>query len=220
MVKIRKVYEKGFTTIDNTILNDVSLSWKAKGLFVYLWSQSDEWNFYEKEVMNHASDGLASLRAGIHELEAKGYLLRKRQRKSGQVKGSIWLLKDSPKCDFLNQEKPDLEKPKQEKPKQENQNLTSTNLNKYQSKQKRIISLSEREENQKIRIKIVANYFEHWGHSLKPTEVKKLKTIVDNFNKDELEMQCEKALAYADDYPFGYLMVLLKNELEKKKIES
>lgn len=95
-MKIKKVYQKRFTTVDNTVLNDTNLSWKAKGLFVYLWSQADEWNFYETEVVKHSTDGIRSMRAGLHELEEKGYLSRKRERVGNRLKGSIWLLSETP----------------------------------------------------------------------------------------------------------------------------
>lgn len=78
------------------MLNDTNLSWKAKGLFVYLWSQADEWEFYETEVVKHSTDGIRSMRAGLHELEEKGYLSRKRERVGNRLRGSIWLLSETP----------------------------------------------------------------------------------------------------------------------------
>lgn len=53
MPKVKKVISKNFTVVDNTIINDARLSLKAKGLFVYLWSQADNWTYYEKEVVRH-----------------------------------------------------------------------------------------------------------------------------------------------------------------------
>ena len=77
-MRIKKQYQKGFTTVDNVVLNDTNLSWKAKGLFVYLWSQSDEWDFYESEVVKHSTDKIASLKSGLKELEQQGYLKRQK----------------------------------------------------------------------------------------------------------------------------------------------
>lgn len=130
MVRVKKLYKKNYTVIDNTVLQDTSISFKAKGIFAYLWMQSDTWNFYEKEVVKHSTDGISSLRAGIKELENHGYLLRQRKRVKGKLKDSMWFLSESPNLDFLKQEKLNLEKPKLE-----NQTLTSTNLNKYKHKQ-------------------------------------------------------------------------------------
>ncbi|PEH10068.1 Rep protein [Lactobacillus sp. UMNPBX2] len=119
-MRIKKQYQKGFTTVDNVVLNDTSLSWKAKGLFVYLWSQSDEWNFYETEVAKHSTDGIVSLKNGLKELEDQGYLKRQRVRdEQGKFKENEWILSESPM----------LEKPMLENLMLENHTLTNTNNN-------------------------------------------------------------------------------------------
>ena len=69
-MKVEKIRRKGFTVISNDVLNNTALSWKAKGIFAYLWSQSDSWNFYEVEVLKHSTDGKASLKAGLKEIQA------------------------------------------------------------------------------------------------------------------------------------------------------
>ena len=99
-MKIKKQYEKSFTIIDNAVLNNTNLSWKAKGLFVYLWSQADEWDYYETEIVKHSTDGLSSLKSGIKELEEQGYLRRERKRDGkGYFKENEWLLSDYPMCE-------------------------------------------------------------------------------------------------------------------------
>lgn len=132
MVRIRKEYSKGFTTTSNTIIRDERLTWKARGIFNYLWSMPDDWDFYAKEVANHAKDGIHSLDSGLEELAKYGYLERTRLRdKKGRFGAPVWILHDDPvdaqepKCDF-----PILEKPILEKPILENRTL----LNKYLTK--------------------------------------------------------------------------------------
>ena len=124
-MRIKKQYQKGFTTVDNLVLNDTKLSWKAKGLFVYLWSQSDEWDFYETEVVKHSTDKLGSLKSGLKELEHQGYLKRQILRDDkGKFKGNEWVLSDNPM--FKN---PISDNPMSEKPMSENHTLTNTNNN-------------------------------------------------------------------------------------------
>ena len=124
-MRIKKQYQKGFTTVDNLVLNDTNLSWKAKGLFVYLWSQSDEWDFYETEVVKHSTDGIASLKAGLKELETTGYLKRQRKRDDkGHLKENEWILFDNPML-----ENPMLDNPTYEKRILDNRTLTNTNNN-------------------------------------------------------------------------------------------
>lgn len=82
MVKIKKVYDKHYTVINNSVLNDVSLKCEDKGLFAYLWSQADEWDFYAKEVAKHSADSEDKIYKILRKLEEHGYLLRERQRNS------------------------------------------------------------------------------------------------------------------------------------------
>ena len=119
-MRIKKQYQKGFTTVDNVVLNDTSLSWKAKGLFVYLWSQADEWDFYESEVVKHSTDKIASLKSGLKELEQQRYLKRQRKRDDkGHLKENEWILSDNPM----------LENPMLDNPMLGNHTLTNTNNN-------------------------------------------------------------------------------------------
>ena len=124
-MKVEKVRRKGFTVISNDVLNNTSLSWKAKGIFAYLWSQSDSWNFYEVEVLKHSTDGKASLKAGLKELEFAGYLKRYRVRDGkGFLRESKWILSEEPMSDY-----PTLDNPTLENRTLENRTLTNTNYN-------------------------------------------------------------------------------------------
>lgn len=97
MTRIIKEYTNKFTVISNNEVQDKRLSWKARGIFSYLWSMPDNWDFYETEVTKHAPDGRNSLRTGLKELEKYGYLRRKRVRVNGHLGGTAWFLTDSPK---------------------------------------------------------------------------------------------------------------------------
>ncbi len=96
MPKIRKQYEKGFTTLDNTPLNDKNLTWKAKGLFAYLWSKPDDWDYRVTEVAKHSKDGVGSTSTGVNELEKAGYLQRKQNNDHGVFGDSVWTLSEKP----------------------------------------------------------------------------------------------------------------------------
>ena len=97
MTRIIKEYTNTFTVISNNEVQDKRLSWKARGIFSYLWSMPDNWDFYETEVTKHAPDGRNSLRTGLKELEKYGYLRRERVRVNGHLGGTAWFLTDSPK---------------------------------------------------------------------------------------------------------------------------
>lgn len=141
MTKIIKDVKNHYVNIDQQLIRDESLSWKARGIFMYLWSQTDEWDFYAKEVAKHATDGLDALNSGLEELEQRGYLSRKRKRdKEGRLKGTDWILhekpkKVSPKSKTPKPDFPTQDKPIQEKSIQENPTLSIINQKNYQLKE-------------------------------------------------------------------------------------
>lgn len=120
MAKIKKIYQKSFTTVDNTILNDESVTWKAKGLFTYLWSKPDNWNYSVKEVSKHAKDGRDSTSDGVQELEDHGYLKREQINEKGSFGSSVWTLSERPifnkPTKKQKEELPKPDKPLPEKP--------------------------------------------------------------------------------------------------------
>lgn len=156
-MRIKKQYQKGFTTVDNLVLNDTKLSWKAKGLFVYLWSQSDEWDFYETEVVKHSTDKLGSLKSGLKELEHQGYLKRQILRDDkGKFKGNEWVLSDNPM--FKN---PISDNPISDNPMSENHTLTNTNNNNINNN-KDESNTSEKNKDKKSKYNLNYTEFIEW----------------------------------------------------------
>lgn len=95
MVRLIKKTDGNYTHVNNQVLRDSRLTWKARGIFIYMWSQADNWNFYVSELAKHAADGEDSLQSGLKELERFGYLIRKpSQNKSGVFDGMEWVLVD------------------------------------------------------------------------------------------------------------------------------
>lgn len=135
MAKIIKKGNKNFTITSNKAIRDSRLTWEARGVFNYLWSQADEWTYRAKEVATHSPQGIDKLNKCLKELEKYGYLERKRNREGGMLKESIWTLTDSPKLDFPTQVKPKQVKPILAKPKQANPRLRNTNSKKQQVKE-------------------------------------------------------------------------------------
>lgn len=72
ILKINKK-ESNFTTISNDLLHDSRLSWKAKGILIYLLSKPQGWVVRENDMYNQSVDGYDSIRNGIRELKATGY---------------------------------------------------------------------------------------------------------------------------------------------------
>ncbi len=72
--------EDPFARIDKAIVYDNNISWKAKGILLYAFSQSSNDKLCKTEMMKHSSDGETSFDSGIKELEKKGYLYRVRAK--------------------------------------------------------------------------------------------------------------------------------------------
>lgn len=124
-----------FTQISNKLLQDTNLSWKARGLLVYLLSLPDDWDVYIKDLVNRAPDGYCSVVNAIEEMEKQGYLKRKRKTNGkGHFIGHEYLLKmpKNPECDFPNQGFPN-----QGFPNQGNPSLTNKQLRKKTSEDRK-----------------------------------------------------------------------------------
>lgn len=67
-----------FTQVANEVLISTTLSWKAKGIYAYLFSKPDGWEFSANRIKDEALDGRHTVLAALKELEKKGYLERKK----------------------------------------------------------------------------------------------------------------------------------------------
>ena len=72
---------KGFTIIQNEIINSGKVSLKALGLFLYLKSKPEDWRFSTIRIQKDFSDGLFAIRKAMNELEEVGLLERKKTKK-------------------------------------------------------------------------------------------------------------------------------------------
>lgn len=98
MATFRVYKESGnFVTVHKDFIHDSNISWKAKGILLYLLSRPDDWQIYETELEQHSTDGLSGLKSGIKELEEIGYIQRNRKRdKSGRLNGYEYLVYEQP----------------------------------------------------------------------------------------------------------------------------
>lgn len=71
-VKIKKT--KYYTMISNFVLNDLRLTWRAKGLWAFMMSLPDDWDYSVRGLATRAKDGRDSVTSGLNELKKYGYL--------------------------------------------------------------------------------------------------------------------------------------------------
>lgn len=75
MAKLKK-HVRNYTQVGNDITNDKKLSLKAKGLFLYILSKPENWNFSARLIATQNKDSIASVNTGLRELEDFGLINR------------------------------------------------------------------------------------------------------------------------------------------------
>lgn len=86
--------EHPWTTVPDSLAQDSDLSWKARGILLYLLSLPEEWTVRKYEIAENATDGSHALESGLDELEEAGYLERERVRNDGgQFSGYHYFLR-------------------------------------------------------------------------------------------------------------------------------
>lgn len=87
-----------YTVVRNKVLQNDNLHWKTRGIFAYMLSLPDDWEFFTTEIAKHSKhEGEKSVRGSLKELEENGYLIRIQPRDSNGQFGQLnWLLVDNP----------------------------------------------------------------------------------------------------------------------------
>lgn len=147
---IREKKERDYTVINNTVLKDERLSWKAKGVFCYLLSLPEDWVIYQSELLKHSTDGRESLRNAINELEEYGYLIIDKKRDEKGHFTAIYKIIENPN------EKTESGKTESENPTRENrhgktesENPTLLNTNKQNTNE---LNTNENEKSKRFTI--------------------------------------------------------------------
>ena len=101
--RIKKDKDNPYVMVNKALSANQALSWKAKGIMLYLLSLPDNWQVYESEITTHATDGLRSTRSGIKELISAGYIqrLQKRTEGSKHFAGYEYIVHEKPQANPL-----------------------------------------------------------------------------------------------------------------------
>lgn len=89
VIRIEK-HTKNFVIINKNFLEDKRLSFKSKGILTYLLSKPDDWTVRVNELISASTDGEASVRSALKELEACGYYRKYRVRTEDGSKIARW----------------------------------------------------------------------------------------------------------------------------------
>jgi hypothetical protein len=91
MAKIK--IERDFATIHNSVAQSNRLSLKAKGLYVYIQSKPDDWDFSAERISKEVKEGIRAVKSGLKELENVGLLKRiPKKEQNGKWAGYDYIL--------------------------------------------------------------------------------------------------------------------------------
>jgi hypothetical protein len=97
--RIKHVGSK-FTIVPNQIMDDPTISFRAKGIYAYLRSKPDDWEFRVPNIVRAGKEGRDAIQNALGELECAGYLERVANRKDdGKYNGWIWYVYETPQND-------------------------------------------------------------------------------------------------------------------------
>ena len=119
----RMIKNNNYTVMSNHHLQNQNLSLKAMGLMSKVLSLPDDWKYSVKGLAAYCRDGYESVRTGLSELEAEGYLVRRQIRNDrGQILCTEYIFRESPDMEIPELERAAIEAPgtevieKQEEP--------------------------------------------------------------------------------------------------------
>ncbi|MEQ2434440.1 hypothetical protein WMO65_25975, partial [Blautia sp. CLA-SR-H028] len=106
----RMVKNKNYTVMSNHHLQNPNLSLKAMGLMSKVLSLPDDWKYSVKGLAAYCRDGYESVRTGLSELEAEGYLVRRQIRNDrGQILCTEYIFRESPDMEIPELERAAIE---------------------------------------------------------------------------------------------------------------
>lgn len=184
--EVIKSYEHGFTPIGNAVLRS-GMSPKAIGILCIMLSLPKDWNYSIPGLAKILGEGKDSVRTGLNELKARGFLKIEQLRgDDGKIVGTCWTISDTPmelvaenptvvkKASQPEAKKAQEEKPYTENPPQQNKHRQNKQETKYSpyipqrgnvggekpiQKQKRTSRKKEQQEKQEQEAQLVQSLF-------------------------------------------------------------
>jgi len=113
-----KLYKQNipFGMVPNKLLNNENISLKAKGLFAFMQSKPDGWNFSVEGMSVQLKESKSAISSALIELENNGFVTRKKQQTCKGFITNYKLFFEKPIADFPTLENPTLENPTLENP--------------------------------------------------------------------------------------------------------
>lgn len=85
-----KKYDTGYTQVLNDVLYDKTISLRAKGIYAYLFSKPDGWQFHMAVIEKEVLESKGQMYTAIKELIEKGYITRRQINENGVFGGIVY----------------------------------------------------------------------------------------------------------------------------------
>ena len=117
IIRIKKK-EHPYVQVDKRVLEDSRLSWRAKGILVYLLTKPDGWTVKVADIWGKGQEGRGAVQACLKELEKHGYAQLVTIKGEGTTfAGKEWQVNEEPIGGFLAAtDKPKTDAPINRKP--------------------------------------------------------------------------------------------------------
>jgi len=99
MATIRVARRDRWTTIAQATVNDETLSYRARGVLVWLLDKPDDWRTDSQLIADAGKEGRDAIRAALTELDRAGYLERERKQNEAGQWVTTWLVRERPKTE-------------------------------------------------------------------------------------------------------------------------
>ena len=213
--------KKPYTQKSNSIIENPTLSAKAKGVYLYLMSKSDNWQFYESEIVKNFSDGKHSINVAVKELINANLLVRKQKRVQGKFNHYEWILNPT-ETDLSEVGK--TETRKSEFGKLDTTNTNNTNTNNTNTNNRSIIRPKTKVFSQDI-INCLEACLRHFPDHLHPSTPKQKENALETIKRlnkiDKLPFEVvEEIVSKTRGDKFWCKNFLSINKLRKKNKEG
>lgn len=186
---LQKEHNQNYKTISlDPIQSYPNLSWKAKGLWTYLISRPEGWEFRLTDIIKRANDGRTAVKSAMQELKDIG-LLKITQDKDKEGKFySLWTVTEDPvKVSNPPPENPTPDNPTSDNPTSDNQQGSNVvNSNVVDSNKDQVYTLFNywKEKSETLNHRKLTEPMEKGINArLKDYTVDELKEAIDNYNE-------------------------------------
>lgn len=141
MSRLSKGFKVDFTQVPNQIINDKNVSLKAKGLYLFMLSKPDNWDFSLNGMASQLKESKPAILRIIDELLSFGYLEKIKRREANKQACNDYILHKEP---YFPSESQNVTH-KMRLTKCDSQNVTTSNTKTSNTKKSNTLSSGERD---------------------------------------------------------------------------